>query len=121
MGDKDDTKLVSYKVRWLLLTGIFIGGFSRQFTATTFAIANDAVSQYFHVTNFQVDVLSIGDIIVAVVVCLLLSVFGKYVHLRAQCLAMISCSAIGNLLTTISFLSRFVVPFVLLDIHRPEQ
>lgn len=105
----DGTKHVVYKVRWLLLAGICIGGFNRQFTATAFAIVNDAVSQYFLVTNYQVDILSIGDTVLAVVVCLILSMFGKSIGLRAQCLIAVSFSAIGNLLTAIAFKKRFVL------------
>lgn len=97
-----------YKIRWPLLAGISIGAFTRQFTATAFAVENDATSRYFQVTNFEVDILSIGDTFLAVLVCLLLCMFGKYVRLRAQCVIAISCLLVGNLLTAVAFTKRLV-------------
>lgn len=108
----------TYKIRWLLLAGIFISGISRQFSATVFAIANDAVAQYFNVSNYEVDLLSIGDTFIAIIVCLFLSVMGKLVRLRAQSLIVSSCMMIGNILTVIAFTNRFAM--YILYLKRPK-
>ena len=99
-------KFKTYKIRWLLLVEVWLIAAGRQFVSTSFAISNDIVAHFFFVTPYQVDLLAIADTILAVFVCLVLSIVGKNVGVRAQCILAASVIALGNLLSSISFLDR---------------
>lgn len=97
---------VAYKIRWVILFGIFVTTANRQMTVSSFGLQNSDLARYFHASPYQIDVLSVGDSIVATLTCLCLSVIGRHVGIRISSL-MVGCAAtLGNLLVSIGFITR---------------
>lgn len=97
---------IAYKSRWVILFGIFVTTVNRQLAISSFGLRNGDLARYFEATPYQIDVLSVGDSILAILTCLCLSVIGRHAGVRISSLIVGCCSTVGNLLVSIGFITR---------------
>ncbi|XP_039253095.1 putative MFS-type transporter C09D4.1 [Styela clava] len=96
----------SYARRWLLLMILCIISFTQIYTTTGFAILHDVVANYFSITPYQADILTMVGQLIAFPVGIGTAYFADILSLQALMLGMLISLEIGSLMCAIGFSSR---------------